>query len=102
MGDMQRASRPSTDDKKRNSDEARNDDRRGEDDGYNQQGRGGYGQNAGTELQRQAQQNGYTDGVYYAQKDMQSGRNNNPQNTQGYKDADRSEERRVGKECRAR
>jgi len=26
--------------------------------------------------------------VYYAQKDMQSGRTNNPQNTQGYKDAD--------------
>jgi hypothetical protein len=57
-------------------------------DGYGPYGRGGYGQNAATELQRQAQQNGYTDGVYYAQKDMQSRHNNNPVNCKGYKDAD--------------
>jgi hypothetical protein len=56
-------------------------------DGYGRYG-GGYGQNAATELQRQAGQTGYTDGAYYAQIDMQSRRNNNPTNTKGYKDAD--------------
>lgn len=59
------------------------------DDGYGRYGRGGYdGQNTATELQRQAGQTGYTDGVFYAQRDMQSGRNNNPTHAKGYRDAD--------------
>ena len=48
----------------------------------------GLGQNAATDLARQAQQSGYTDGMYYAQRDLQTGNNNNPMNTKGYKDAD--------------
>src|SRR5437762_12663245 len=57
-------------------------------DGYGPYGRGGDGQNAATELQRQAQQNRYTDGEYPAEKGMQGGRNNKPQDNQGYKEAD--------------
>ncbi len=47
----------------------------------------GYGCPA-NDLVREAQQTGYTDGVYYAQRDMQNHRRPDPTAAKGYKDAD--------------
>ncbi|HET6845454.1 MAG TPA: hypothetical protein VFH29_01385 [Anaerolineales bacterium] len=57
---------------------------------------GQYGQSAVTELQRLAQQNGYDDGVYYAEKDMQGRHSPNPTNAKGYKDADHNYQSSLG------
>lgn len=51
------------------------------DDRNDRNGRGRYG----SELQRIAEQNGYADGQWYAQREP----NSNPTNTKGYRDADR-------------
>jgi hypothetical protein len=53
--------------------------------------RGGYtggGRYGANDLERQARQTGYGDGVYYAQRDMQGRHSANPYNAKGYKDAD--------------
>jgi hypothetical protein len=48
-------------------------------------GNGGYGVSS---MARVAQQSGYTDGAFYAQRDMQRGNRFDPTGAKGYKDAD--------------
>ncbi len=60
--------------------------------GYGNPGYGNYGYGNGpygaSQLARVAQQSGFTDGAFYAQRDMQRGNRFNPTEAKGYKDAD--------------
>jgi hypothetical protein len=56
--------------------------------GYGQAGQYGYPGYGGSQLAEVAQQSGYTDGAFYAQRDRQSGKRPNPTDAKGYKDAD--------------
>jgi hypothetical protein len=55
---------------------------------YGNPGYGNYGGFGGSQLAQVAQQSGYTDGAFYAQRDRQSGKRPNPTDAKGYKDAD--------------